>query len=432
MKILSLTAGAASMYCGSCLRDNALAAELMRLGHDVTLLPFYTPTLSDEPNVSRKERVFFGGISVYLEQHLALFRHTPRFLDRLWDAPGVIGAFTKRSIAVDPKQLGALTVSTLRGTDGHQRKEIDKLIEWLSGESPPEIVNIPYALLIALAGPLKRALGAPVVVTLQGEDLFLEGLPEPYRTDARNLVRAQVADVDLFVAVSDYYATFMRDYLEIPADKMRVAKLGVNLMDLTVTPRTRQDPFTIGYFARVAPEKGLHNLAEAYRVLRQEKGLPPARLLAAGYLAPEHRPYLTAITRQMASWGLAGEFEYRGALDRADKVKFFHGLDVLSVPSGYHEPKGLYVLEAMACGVPVVQPAHGAFPELIERTGGGLLARSESGADVAEAIEGLWRDPDRAAECGRRGAAGVRAHYTVGHMAESMLAAYEDARARSR
>jgi glycosyltransferase involved in cell wall biosynthesis len=432
VKILSLTAGAASMYCGSCLRDNALAAELLRRGHDVTLLPFYTPTLTDEPNVSRKERVFFGGISVYLEQHLALFRHTPRFLDRLWDAPAVIGAFTKGSIAVDPKQLGALTVSTLRGTDGKQRKEIDKLLEWLEGEPAPDVVSIPYTLLIALAAPLKRAFGKPVVVTLQGEDLFLEGLPEPYRTDARNLVRAQVADVDLFVAVSDYYAAFMRNYLDIPADKMRVAKLGVNVADLSITSRVPNGPFTIGYLARVAPEKGLHNLAEAYRVLRQEKGLPPGRLLVAGYLAPEFRPYLDAISKQIASWGLADEFDYRGTLDRAGKVKFLHGIDVLSVPSGYHEPKGLYLLEAMACGVPVVQPAHGAFPELIARTAGGVLATSESGADIADAMEGLWRNPARAVELGRQGAVGVRAHYTVGHMAEGMLAAYEDARARSR
>jgi hypothetical protein len=54
MKILSLTAGAANMYCGSCLRDNALATELKRQGHDVLLLPMYTPTLTDERNVSEE------------------------------------------------------------------------------------------------------------------------------------------------------------------------------------------------------------------------------------------------------------------------------------------------------------------------------------------------------------------------------------------
>src|SRR5688500_15433848 len=236
MRILSLTAGAASMYCGSCMRDNALAAELIRQGHDVTLLPFYTPTLTDEDNVSRPQQVLFGGISVYLEQHVPWFR-SGRLLDALVDAPAVIKAFTSGSIAVDPKQLGELTVSTLRGVNGHQRKEIDKLIEFVAADPPPDVVNIPYTLLISLAAPLKKALNRPIVMTLQGEDLFLEALPEPHRAAALGLVRSQIADVDLFVAVSDYYARFMREYLGIPEHKMRVATLGVNTSDLSVRSR---------------------------------------------------------------------------------------------------------------------------------------------------------------------------------------------------
>jgi hypothetical protein len=220
------------MYCGSCLRDNALASALSKRRHDVTLLPFYTPTLTDEENVSRPERVFFGGISVFLEQHLSLFRHTPAALDRLWDAPWVIKAFSSGSIAVDPKVLGALTVSTLQGEDGRQHKEIEKLLHWLQHEPRPDLVNIPFALLISLARPLKRALsGVTIVVTLQGEDLFLEGLPEPFKQKALDLIRRQVADVDLFIAVSRYYADFMTDYLAIPAAKMRVAPLGITMPD---------------------------------------------------------------------------------------------------------------------------------------------------------------------------------------------------------
>ncbi len=426
MKILSLSAGAANMYCGSCMRDNALAAELIRLGHEVTLLPFYTPTLTDEVNVSRQEQVFFGGISVYLEQHLPLFRKTPRFIDRLIDAPSVIKAFTSGSISVDAKHLGALTVSTLRGEEGHQRKEIEKLLEFLAGEPAPDIINIPYTLLICLAKPLKRLFNRPVVMTLQGEDLFLEALTEPYKSEALDLVRRQIGDVDMFIAVSEYYARFMRDYLRIPESKLRVGLLGINTSDLAVTTRRGRDPFTIGYFARVAPEKGLHNLAEAYRVLRLEKGLPPSRLLVAGYLPPEHKPYLDGIAEGLRRAGLGEEFVYRGALERARKVQFFHEIDVLSVPSPYHEPKGIYVLEAMACGVPVAQPNHGAFPELIERTGGGVLARSDSGADVADAIYGLWKEPEMAAAIGRRGADGVRRHHTATHMAERVLEIYRE------
>jgi glycosyltransferase involved in cell wall biosynthesis len=241
------------------------------------------------------------------------------------------------------------------------------------------------------------------------------------------LVRSQVADVDLFIAVSDYYARFMTEYLKIPADKMRVAPLGVNTTDLTVRTRPPGEPFTIGYFARIAPEKGLHNLAEAYRILRTSKGLPASRLVVAGYLPPEHKPYLAEIAQSLRAAGLADEFVFRGTVARAKKVQFFHDIDVLSVPSPYHEPKGLYLLEAMACAVPVVQPNHGAFPELLENTGGGLLSRSAAPADVADAIYELWNDPARARELGRRGAEGVRNHYTVTHMANAVLKAYQDA-----
>jgi hypothetical protein len=195
MKILSITAGSAGMYCGSCARDNALAVELLARGHEVTLLPLYTPTNTDETNVSRGQ-VLFGGISIYLQQHLALFRRTPRFLDRLWDSPRVIGAFASRSISTDPKLLGGLTISMLQGRRGVLRKEFDKLIEWLGAEAAPDVVNLPNSLLIGLAAPLREALKRPICCTLQGEDLFLDGLIEPYRHQALDLIQRQVRDVD--------------------------------------------------------------------------------------------------------------------------------------------------------------------------------------------------------------------------------------------
>jgi glycosyltransferase involved in cell wall biosynthesis len=430
MRLLLLSAGAASMYCGSCMRDNALASALIKRGHEVTLLPFYTPTLTDEENVSRQERVFFGGISVFLEQHVALFRHTPRLLDRLWDAPRVIKAFSSGSIAVDPRILGAMTVSTLRGEQGHQRKEIAKLIDFVRQEPRPDVVNIPYTLLISLAQPLKQALnGVPIVITLQGEDLFLDGLPEPYRGEAMSLIRARIADVDLFVAVSEYYAGFMQDYLRIPAEKMRVAPLGISLPAHLEPAPLRREPFTIGYFARVAPEKGLHVLAEAYIIMRRELGLPPSRLRAAGYRGPDQQGYFDGIVRALEAAGLSGEFEYAGAPDRAGKFAFLQTLDVFCVPSPYHEPKGLYLLEAMAAGVPVVVPSHGALPEIINVTDAGICTPQGRGdaRDFAQALLSVWKQPEAAARHGRNGYATVRKEFTLEQMAERVEAVYGEA-----
>ena len=154
------------MYCGSCLRDNALASALLARGHDVVLTPVYTPTRTDEQNVSRGH-VVFGGISVFLEQHAPIFRHTPRFLDRLWDADWVIKMASKRQIKVDPQSLGDLTVSMLRGEQGFQRKEIAKLLDWLTREPRFDVINLPYTLLLGLAEPLRRELKTPICCTLQ-------------------------------------------------------------------------------------------------------------------------------------------------------------------------------------------------------------------------------------------------------------------------
>jgi glycosyltransferase involved in cell wall biosynthesis len=423
MKILALTAGAARMYCGSCLRDNALAAELARQGHDVHLQPLYTPTRTDEANVSEAQ-VFLNGISVCLDQQAAFFRRPHPLLDRLLDAPWMLKLASRTSIEVDPHQLGAMTVSMLRGEEGFQLKEIRKFTEWLRGQEPPDIAILPNSLLSGLARPIREAIRRPLCCTLQGEELFLDQMLEPYRTQSLELIRANTAFVDGFVAVSRYSAAYWIRLLGLPEAKMRVVPLGINPEGFPESRPASGSPFRVGYLARIAPEKGLHVLAESYRRLRRESDFGPAALEAAGYLAPEHRRYLHGIEREMKEAGLAGEFHYHGEPDRARKIEFLHRLDVFSVPAVYDEPKGIPLLEAMAAGVPVVQPRRGAFVEIVEQTGGGLLTDPDDAGALAEGIRNLRRDPALAAALGRAGAQAVRARFTVRHMAEHALDAY--------
>ncbi len=235
MRILQLTAGAAGMYCGTCLRDNSLAAALIKLGHDVTLLPLYTPTLTDEANVSN-EKIFFGGISVYLEQNYAFFRKTPWLVDKLWDSKAALKMAAKSTIPVDPHFLGEMTVSMLQLEHGRLEKELKKMLQWLESEPRPDVVNLPYTLLIGLAAPLKKSLERPVCCTLQGEDLFLEGLQEPYKARSLELIRQNSPHVDCFLAVSEYYAEFMCRYLGSPDHKMEIAPLGVTTEGYRIPP----------------------------------------------------------------------------------------------------------------------------------------------------------------------------------------------------
>ena len=423
MKITYITAGAGGMYCGSCIRDNALAAALTGRGHAVTLLPLYTPTRTDEENVSQ-HRVFFGGISVYLEQYVSLFRKTPWLLDRLWESPWLVRAVSGR-LQTQPEQLGAMTVSMLEGTHGHQRKELDKLVHWLRKQPRPDVLDISNSLLIAIAGPLKEALGCPIVCTLQGEHVFVEGLLEPYRSRAKELFKSHVSQVDTFVAVSDYCAGYMCRYLVVPGAKMHVVPLGVNVDRFTPVPASESAPFTIGFLGKIIPEKGLHLLCDAYRDLRERGALEGCRVEVAGYLGPEFTAYWQSIERQVKAWGLADEIHYRGELDLDDKVAFLQALDLYVVPAVYDDPKGIALLEAMACGVPVVAPRRGTYTELLERTGGGVLVEPEDLAALEETLQRLAGDRAQLAELGQRAAAGVREHYSTGEMTTRALDVYE-------
>jgi glycosyltransferase involved in cell wall biosynthesis len=425
MKVLFITAGAAGMYCGSCLRDNALAAELKSRGHDVVLVPLYTPTLTDEPNVS-EERVLFGGISIYLQQRADFFRRAPRILDKLLDSPWLIRKASSGSISVDPRSLGEMTVSMLKGEDGVHRREFAKMLEWLRDDAPPDVVQLPTTLLASLAPPLRRELKRPIHCTLTGEDLFLDGLSGPHRDQSLELIRQNAAAIDRFTAISEYYADFMARYLTIPREKIDLVPLGINLAGF---PRQRgpdgERPFTVGYFARIAPEKGLHGLCDAYVQFRQMPGVERARLEVAGYLAADQQTYLQDAERRLQKAGFGGEFQYRGVLDRDRKIEFLRGVDVFSVPTVYVEPKGLFLLEAMACGVAVVQPRHGAFPEMIEKTGGGVLVPPGSADSLAAGIYQLWKNPAERSRLGQNGFDGVRQHYTIERSADRMLAVYE-------
>ncbi len=425
MRIAYITAGAASMYCGSCMHDNTLVLALRELGHDALLIPTYTPIRTDEPDASQR-RVFFGGINVFLQQKLSLFRYTPRFLDRLLDAPGLLrwaGRFAGKTRAED---LGDLTISMLKGERGNQRKEVLQIANWLADEVHPDIIVLSNVLISGMLHEIGRRINVPVVCTLQGDDIFLEALPKSDREQALNLIRAHGGDIQGYITTSRFYADFMSGYLSIPRDRMHVVYPGLNLKGHDGLPAARREsPFTIGYFARICPEKGLHNLAEAYRILRQQPDLPPCRLRISGWLGEHNKVYLQNILKHLADAGLADEVDYVDCPDHRSKVEFLKSLDVFSVPTTYHEPKGLYVLEAWANGVPVVQPRHGSFPELIEKTGGGELFQPDDPHDLARVLGELARNSGRRHELARRGHDGVRQHFQAERMAQETAAVFE-------
>lgn len=423
MRIAYVTAGAAGMFCGSCLHDNTLVATLMAQGHDALLIPTYTPIRTDETNVSQK-RVFFGGINVYLQQKLSLFRHTPWFLDRLLDFNPLLRWVSRFAVKTSADQLGDLLVSMLQGEHGHQKKEIEKLTGWLASEVRPDIVNLTNVLLSGAVHEIKRQVGAPVLCTLQGDDVFLEALPEQYRDRCLELIRDHCKEVDGFIATCRYYADFMAVYLSIPRERIHVVYPGLNLKGYGVASSETHKALTVGYFARICPDKGLHLLAKAMHGLHQMPGVPACRLRVSGWLGKNDQAYFDDIRRKMERWGLGDRLEYVECPDHDSKVRFLQSLDVLSVPTVYREPKGLYVLEALANGVPVVQPRHGSFPELIEATGGGLLVNPDDSDDLAQGLRKLLQDVSLRQDLGRKGKEAVHRDFSADKMARNTMDVY--------
>jgi glycosyltransferase involved in cell wall biosynthesis len=427
MKIAFITAGAAGMYCGSCMKDNTLVSALCRLGHDALLIPTYTPIRTDEEDVSQG-RVFFGGINVYLQQKAGLFRYTPALFDRLLDFPRLLRWVSRFAVKTRADQLGDLTTSMLQGRSGKQRKEVKKLVRWLAADFRPDAIVLTNVLLSGIVPALKQDWGGPVFGTLQGDDIFLEALPADDRKRAIELIRQNCETLDGYFATSGYYADFMAGYLGLPRERMHVVYPGINLKGHG-GPREVRDrpPYTVGYFARICPEKGFHNLVEAYCQMRQSPGAPPCRLRVSGWLGENYRPFFDEQMRKLGDAGLAAEVEHVECPTHADKVRFLQSLDVLSVPTTYREPKGIYVLEALANGVPVVQPRHGSFPELIAATGGGVLVGPDDPAALAAGLRQLLEDVPLRRRLGEDGRKAVQARFTAEHMARetaAVLASY--------
>ncbi len=431
MKIAYITAGAAGMYCGSCMRDNLLVATLRSLGVEALLIPTYTPIRTDGEDLSEK-RIFLGGISVYLGQKLPFWRKLPRFLTRPLSAPALLRAAGRFAVRNRPEELGELALSILRGGDGACVRELEDLADWLAREARPDLVHLTNSLFAGLAPLLRKRLGVPVLCTLQGEDLFLEGLPEPIRGQALALIGEQAAAIDGFIAVSAWYRQFMSGYLGIPLEKIHAVPPGTRVQDFAPARQRRlrrqgenpAGPVVIGYLARICREKGAGLLLEAFARLKKMPGAGGARLRIAGYLGPADRRWLAGVVKSGPAAALAGDIEVLGTLSWPEKLEFLSSVDLFSVPALYREPKGLYVFEALSCGLPVVLPEHGAFPEIVQATGGGVLVAPESPEALAEGLQGLVVDAGKRAELGERGAEAVHRRFTDRRMAEGTLEVY--------
>ncbi len=417
MRLLHLTPGTGNFHCGSCLRDNALIKALRARGHDAIMSPLYLPLVTDREAASPDQPVRAGGISLYLQQKIPWFYKMPGFVHNWLSRPGLLRFASKGMGMTSARTLGEMTVGSLLGREGRQWGEWRKLIEWIRREERPEVVSLSNSLLSGLAPALAEEAGVPVLCSLQGEDSFLDTLPDPWRAQAWAAMRANARSVTRFIAPSAYYQRLMAERLEIAPEKIAVVPNGLDLTPFPVAEPDSNWP-AIGYLARMIAGKGLGTLVDAFIELMKRRQVPRARLRIAGAYTPSDEKYVRQLQAKLAAAGCAEKVTWHPNLSFEEKLRFLSELAVFSVPATYGEAFGLYVVEALACGVPVVQPDHGAFPELLERTGGGVLCAPDDPSALAAALETLLLDEPARDQLANRGLNAVRSEFTAIKMAE--------------
>ncbi|HCN30981.1 MAG TPA: glycosyl transferase group 1 [Verrucomicrobiales bacterium] len=417
MRILHLTPGTGTFHCGSCLRDTALIKGLRVRGHDAMMAPLYLPLVNDREAASPELPVRVGGISLYLQQKLPWTRHLPRAFHRWLNKPERLRSAARLMGMTRAKDLGEMALGALVGEKGPQWPEWRRLLDWIKTEAKPDVISLSNSLLIGLCPAIERDLGIPVVVSLQGEDSFLDTLIAPYRGQAWEAMRVNARHVTRFIAPSKYYAGVMSARLDAPAEKMAVVYNGIDANSFGTADPDPNWP-VVGYFARMIHGKGLTTLVDAFIELSKRNRVPRLKLKIGGAKTPADEKYVAGLERKLAEAGCEQKVEWHPNLSFADKLKFFRNLTVLSVPATYGEAFGLYLLEAMASGVPVVQPDHGAFPEIIGMTGCGVLCRPDDPSALADALENLLLDDHAREQMTNRGIQGVRSEFSVARMAE--------------
>jgi glycosyltransferase involved in cell wall biosynthesis len=423
MKIVYIASGAANMYCGSCMHDNALAAGMKDAGEDVSLLPLYTPMRLDEESVGERQ-IFYGGIKAYLMQKYPHPFFGRDLLFRIAGSQAILRLMPHFDIgsAVDPVANAELTLSMLKGETGNQRELLQELVQWIKSTYQPDVVHVTNALLIGVVREFKRSLQIPITCGLHGEDIFLVGMPHPYQEEALSIIRERAADVDRFLAISTYYRDMFSNWVGLDRSKIDVVWPGIALKDYREIPvETTPHPLTIGFLARFVPEKGLHLLVDAFTRLVRSNEFPDLQLVAGGYVSRAYKTYMDGIRKAIRENRLEDRIKLLGTLERADKLKFFRQIDVFSVPAPYREPKGISILEALASGVPVVQPDHGAYPEWIHASQGGLLHRPNDSTDLAEKLATLLRDAELRQRLGQQGRQGIFDKFSSERMASATL-----------
>lgn len=425
MNIMHVIPGSGgSFYCGNCLRDSKYVEAMRKSDHKVVKLPMYLPLFADEHDLSREIPVFYGAISIYMKQLFPIFRKAPAWVDRALNSKPMLKLASKFAGSTRAKGLEEMTVSMLLGEEGQQKNELQKMVDWIVENCAPDVIHLSNALLLGLAQQLGERLNVPVICSLQDEDVWVDVMKPSAAESVWKLMSRKADHVTKFISVSDYYAGVMKEKMNLPDEKMASVHIGVDPADYTFMPVSEKKR-NIGYVSRMCHENGLDILIDAFFLLKQKEEFSDVQLVLTGGSTGDDKKYLSDIRHRIREKGLQNQVEFHEDFEEEGLREYFEKVSMVSVPVRNGEAFGIYLLECMASGIPVIQPELGAFPEIVNLTGGGLIYKENTPEALAGALEKLLSDPKELERLSVNGKEGVGQHFHIDVQAERMIEVYK-------
>jgi len=404
MKIVYLITGSGgSFYCGNCYRDMLYLRAIRKVpGINAKAIPLYLPP--DKTNIENglDKQVFFGAISMYLREKVRMFRNMPMFLEKFFDSAPFLKLAARQAGTTRTEGLENLTLNMIEGDNAFRKDEVDRLIKYLLKEGKPEIIHLSNALILGLARQLKNRINVKIVCSLLNEDDWIDDMVEPFRGKAWNMIAKESVYVDSFVTPSGYYKELFMEKTGLKGDNIHVVPLGFDPEHFDIS-KDELHPPALGYFCRINYHNGFDKLVDAFILLKSADVIPGLTLNVCGGYTGDDKPFIAEQIKKIRYHGYQKSVKIYPEFQGNKKMEFFNNVDVISVPVRKYDGYGLYILEANSAGIPVVQPATGAFPEIIEITGGGITYAPDNIQELSDALVRLLTDSKIRNELGKTG-----------------------------
>jgi glycosyltransferase involved in cell wall biosynthesis len=423
MKIVYLITGSGgSFYCGNCYRDMIYLRAIRKVpGTIASAIPLYLPPDESTVESGLDKNVFFGAISMYLREKVPFLKNMPVFMDKLVDSRPMLKMAARKAGTTNPEGLEDMTLNMIKGENAFPEKELQRLVDYLSKEGKPDVIHLSNALIIGLARQLKMKMNVKIVCSLLNEDDWIDEMAEPYQSNSWKMIAREAPNVDAFLTPSNYYKELFISKTGIKGDNINVVPLGFD-PDLTID---RKDNFpAIGYYCRINSQNGIDKLVDAFIELKNGDELPGLSLHISGGFTADNKPFIAEQIRKIKEAGLKSFVKIYPEFLGESKKAFFSNIDVMSVPVRKHDGYGLYLLEANLHGVPVVQPATGAFSEIVERTGGGIIYSPDTVSELAMSLLKILKDKELRLKLGNEGQKNVLSKLSLVKMSEELSRVY--------